>query len=181
MPEEIVMPRLSDTMQEGTIARWLKREGDAVKTGEPLMEVETDKATMELNSYHDGVLAKILLADLRAYQGKLQRDMNSFVSEPMAARRWLDEVVNPGMERAHRAVGGVGEPIQAYCDLLEVRWLLSERAGVDVGDPAALDALSKSSMPPDSAAKMLVAEASTGQMRALSPEVLADLDTDFVD
>src|SRR5437867_8320929 len=63
MPEEIVMPRLSDTMQEGTIARWLKREGDAIKTGEPLMEVETDKATMELNSYHDGTLAKILLDD----------------------------------------------------------------------------------------------------------------------
>ena len=46
MPEEIVMPRLSDTMQEGTIARWAKKEGDAVKTGEVLMEAETDKATM---------------------------------------------------------------------------------------------------------------------------------------
>src|SRR5439155_23568429 len=63
MPEEIVMPRLSDTMQEGTIARGLHREGAAIKTGEPLMEVETDKATMELNSYHDGTLAKILLDD----------------------------------------------------------------------------------------------------------------------
>ncbi len=63
MPEEIVMPRLSDTMQEGTIARWLKKEGDAVKTGDVIMEVETDKATMELNSYHDGILAKILLPD----------------------------------------------------------------------------------------------------------------------
>src|SRR5919199_6921667 len=50
-------------MQEGTIARWRKREGDPVKTGEPIMEVETDKATMELNSYHDGVVAKILLDD----------------------------------------------------------------------------------------------------------------------
>jgi hypothetical protein len=50
-----------------------------------------------------------------------------------------------------------------------------------VGDAVALEALSKSSMPPDSAAKMLVAEASTGQMRALTPAVLADLDTDLVD
>jgi len=57
------MPRLSDTMQEGTIARWLKKEGDAVKTGEVLMEVETDKATMELNSYHDGTLVKVLMGD----------------------------------------------------------------------------------------------------------------------
>jgi pyruvate dehydrogenase E2 component (dihydrolipoamide acetyltransferase) len=63
MPEEIVMPRLSDTMSEGTIARWLKHEGDAVKTGEALMEVETDKATLELQSYHDGTLVKILVGD----------------------------------------------------------------------------------------------------------------------
>ncbi|WP_203991686.1 DUF4032 domain-containing protein [Virgisporangium aurantiacum] len=122
--------------------------------------------------------AKILLADLRAYQGKLQRETSAFISEQIAARRWTDEVLNPGMDRAHKAVGGVGEPIQAYCDLLEVRWLLSERAGEDVGDTVALDALSKSSVPPDSAAKMLVAEASTGQMRALSPGVLAELDPD---
>src|SRR6266508_3131652 len=63
MPEEIVMPRLSDTMSEGTIARWLKKEGDPVKTGEALMEVETDKATLELQSYHDGTLVKILMGD----------------------------------------------------------------------------------------------------------------------
>src|SRR5687767_9906313 len=63
MPEEIVMPRLSDTMTEGTIARWLKKEGDPVKTGESLMEVETDKATLELQSYHDGTLVKILMGD----------------------------------------------------------------------------------------------------------------------
>src|SRR5687768_15657480 len=63
MPEEIVMPRLSDTMSEGTIARWLKKEGDAVKTGEALFEVETDKATLELQSYHDGTLVKILMGD----------------------------------------------------------------------------------------------------------------------
>lgn len=123
--------------------------------------------------------AKILLADLRAYQGKLQHETSAFISEQIAARRWMDEVFTPGMERAHKAVGGVGDPIQAYCDLLEVRWLLSERAGEDVGDPVALDALSKSSVPPDSAAKMLVAEASTGQIQALTPGVLAELDSDL--
>jgi pyruvate dehydrogenase E2 component (dihydrolipoamide acetyltransferase) len=63
MPEEIVMPRLSDTMQEGTISRWVKQEGEEVKTGDVLMEVETDKATLELNSYHDGKLARILIGD----------------------------------------------------------------------------------------------------------------------
>ena len=60
MPEEIVMPRLSDTMEEGTIAQWLKREGDTVHKGEAILEVETDKANMELQAFSDGVIQKIL-------------------------------------------------------------------------------------------------------------------------
>lgn len=55
----ITMPKMSDTMQEGTIAAWLKKEGDEVKSGEIIAEVETDKATMELESYEDGVLLYI--------------------------------------------------------------------------------------------------------------------------
>lgn len=55
----ITMPKMSDTMQEGTIATWLKKVGDAVKSGEIIAEVETDKATMELESYEDGVLLYI--------------------------------------------------------------------------------------------------------------------------
>jgi len=55
----ITMPKMSDTMEEGTIAQWLKKEGDAVKSGDILAEVETDKATMELESYEDGILLYI--------------------------------------------------------------------------------------------------------------------------
>lgn len=55
----ITMPKMSDTMQEGTIAAWLKKVGDPVKSGEIIAEVETDKATMELESYEDGVLLYI--------------------------------------------------------------------------------------------------------------------------
>jgi len=47
----VTMPKMSDTMQEGTISSWLKKVGDVVKTGEIIAEVETDKATMELESY----------------------------------------------------------------------------------------------------------------------------------
>ena len=54
---EIVMPRLSDTMEEGTILRWLKRDGEQVRRGEELVEIETDKATMTYESDQDGVLA----------------------------------------------------------------------------------------------------------------------------
>lgn len=55
----VTMPKMSDTMQEGTIAAWLKKTGDEVKSGEIIAEVETDKATMELESYEDGVLLYI--------------------------------------------------------------------------------------------------------------------------
>src|SRR4051794_35905387 len=57
------MPRLSDTMERGTIARWLVAEGDPVHEGDVLAEIETDKATMELNAYSEGVLLRILVQD----------------------------------------------------------------------------------------------------------------------
>ena len=59
MAEIIRMPRMSDTMTEGVIAAWHKKVGDAVKSGELLAEVETDKATMELESYETGTLLYI--------------------------------------------------------------------------------------------------------------------------
>ena len=59
MAEVILMPKMSDTMEEGVIASWLKKEGDEVSSGDILAEVETDKATMELESYNDGVILHI--------------------------------------------------------------------------------------------------------------------------
>ena len=59
MAEVINMPRLNDTMEEGTLAKWFKKVGDDVKEGEILAEIETDKATMEFESFHDGVLLHI--------------------------------------------------------------------------------------------------------------------------
>ncbi len=61
MPVEILMPALSPTMTEGTLARWLKAEGDAVKSGDVIAEIETDKATMEFEAVDEGVLGKILV------------------------------------------------------------------------------------------------------------------------
>ena len=63
MAEVIRMPRMSDTMEEGNIIGWLKSEGDQVEAGETLAEVETDKATMELDSYTDGVLLHIAVKE----------------------------------------------------------------------------------------------------------------------
>jgi pyruvate dehydrogenase E2 component (dihydrolipoamide acetyltransferase) len=63
MAEVIRMPRMSDTMEEGNIVSWLKEEGDEVESGELLAEVETDKATMELDSFFDGVLLHIAVKE----------------------------------------------------------------------------------------------------------------------
>ena len=63
MPIDILMPALSPTMTEGTLARWLKKEGESVQSGDVLAEIETDKATMEIEAIDEGVLAKILMAD----------------------------------------------------------------------------------------------------------------------
>ena len=63
MAEIIRMPKMSDTMEEGVIASWLKKVGDEIKSGDILAEVETDKATMELESYDDGVLIHIGVKD----------------------------------------------------------------------------------------------------------------------
>ena len=61
MPTEILMPALSPTMEEGTLAKWLVKEGDTVSSGDLLAEIETDKATMEFEAVDEGVIGKILV------------------------------------------------------------------------------------------------------------------------
>ena len=63
MPIEILMPALSPTMEEGTLAKWLVKEGDLVTSGDVIAEIETDKATMEVEAVDEGVLSKILVAE----------------------------------------------------------------------------------------------------------------------
>ncbi len=88
MADVILMPRLSDTMTEGVIAAWHKKVGDAVKKGDLLAEIETDKATMELESYKDGTLlyigvdkgGKLQVDDLLAIVGKQGEDISALIS-----------------------------------------------------------------------------------------------------
>ena len=63
MPIELKMPALSPTMEEGTLAKWLVKEGDTVSSGDLLAEIETDKATMEFEAVDEGVIAKILVPE----------------------------------------------------------------------------------------------------------------------
>jgi pyruvate dehydrogenase E2 component (dihydrolipoamide acetyltransferase) len=102
--EAVLMPRLSDTMTEGVIASWVKNVGDAVKKGEVLAEIETDKATMELESYKDGVLLyqgakageKIQVNDLLCIIGKEGTDVNAIV----AAVKSHSGITNPAVDSA---------------------------------------------------------------------------------
>ena len=63
MPVVLEMPKLSDTMSEGTLLRWVKKEGDALAVGDVVAEIQTDKSLMEMTSFHDGVLHKILVPE----------------------------------------------------------------------------------------------------------------------
>ncbi|CAM3214513.1 pyruvate dehydrogenase complex E1 component subunit beta [Paracoccus nototheniae] len=63
MATEILMPALSPTMEEGTLAKWLKKEGDTVKSGDIIAEIETDKATMEFEAVDEGIMGKLLVAE----------------------------------------------------------------------------------------------------------------------
>ncbi|MBC8396702.1 2-oxo acid dehydrogenase subunit E2 [Flavobacteriaceae bacterium] len=88
MAEIINMPRLSDTMEEGVVAKWLVNEGDTIKEGDILAEIETDKATMEFESFHDGVLLHIGIKEgetaavdtLLAIVGEKDEDISGLLS-----------------------------------------------------------------------------------------------------
>src|ERR1051326_4267789 len=93
MATKVIMPKLSPTMEEGQISRWLKKEGDQVAMGEPLAEIDTDKATMEMQALANGVLRKIIvnegqsapLGQLTAIIGEPQKDTPSLWSDPPPA------------------------------------------------------------------------------------------------
>ena len=76
MPVEILMPALSPTMTEGKLAKWLKNEGDKVSSGDIVAEIETDKATMEVEAVDEGTLGKILVAagGVRIHRAARQAD-----------------------------------------------------------------------------------------------------------
>src|SRR6266481_5078282 len=94
MPTQVVMPKLSPTMEEGQLARWLKKEGDKVSIGEPLAEIDTDKATMEMQALASGVLRKIIvhegesvpLGQIIAIIGEPDEDISGMLEKAGAAK-----------------------------------------------------------------------------------------------
>ena len=99
MPTELKMPALSPTMEEGTLAKWLVKEGDAVKSGDILAEIETDKATMEFEAVDEGTIAKILVPE---------GTDSVKVGAPIAILAGEGEDVTPSPQRGEG--GGEGAP-----------------------------------------------------------------------
>jgi pyruvate dehydrogenase E1 component subunit beta len=121
MPTEILMPALSPTMEEGKLVKWLVREGDSVRAGDVIAEIETDKATMEVEAAEDGKLGKILVAEgtehvpvnrpiaLLLVDGEGAAEVSSLETRPAAAPQ--DEVRAPRTAFAPRAEGGAQAPV----------------------------------------------------------------------
>jgi hypothetical protein len=84
--------------------------------------------------------AQLLLNDLREYSAWLEHDLGRQVSEAEGAERWLHGVLEPSLRELVPAIGIGRDPLQAYCDVLEQKWIQSELLGIDVGLAAAMDA-----------------------------------------
>lgn len=127
MEEVVLMPRLSDTMTEGVIASWQKNVGDAVKKGEVLAEIETDKATMELESYKDGILLyqgaqpgeKILVNDLLCIIGKEGLDVAGIVAAVKAGAGSTSSVAAPAPASSPALVASSPAPSSAAAPVSE--------------------------------------------------------------
>src|SRR5210317_175819 len=89
MATEILMPALSPTMEEGTLAKWLVKEGDTVSSGDIMAEIETDKATMEFEAVDEGVIGKILVEE-----GTEGVKVNTAIAVLLAEGENMDDVDN---------------------------------------------------------------------------------------
>jgi pyruvate dehydrogenase E2 component (dihydrolipoamide acetyltransferase) len=162
MATQVVMPKLSPTMEEGQLARWLKNEGDRVSVGEPLAEIDTDKATMEAQALTTGVLRKILvqagatvpLGQVIAIIGEADEDISALVSKAesgeaaAANKKSIEENVEAGQDGAQRELAGVvveGERTQATIEGAPL-------AGDTGGQPSGGGAQSPPAQPPAQAA-----------------------------
>jgi pyruvate dehydrogenase E2 component (dihydrolipoamide acetyltransferase) len=123
MATQVVMPKLSPTMEEGQLSRWLKKEGDKVSMGEPLAEIDTDKATMEMQALSNGVLRKILVAEGEsaplgqpiAVIGEADEDISEFLKAApakQAAPKAVEETAKPPETDAAPAVEQTEAPAE---------------------------------------------------------------------
>ncbi|RGP40615.1 Dihydrolipoyllysine-residue succinyltransferase [Altererythrobacter insulae] len=119
MAIELKMPALSPTMEEGTLAKWLKQEGDTIEPGDIIAEIETDKATMEFEAIDDGVISKILVAEgtenvavgtvIAELEGE-GSEASASQPDPAPAAATVDDVPGEGKDEGRDEPGGVSAP-----------------------------------------------------------------------
>lgn len=118
MATQIVMPKLSPTMEEGQLSRWLKKEGDKVSMGEPLAEIDTDKATMEMQALANGVLRKILIQEGESAPlgqpigiiGEPDEDISALLEKAKATPTTAAPATDPPTEKPTAAPEPTSEP-----------------------------------------------------------------------
>ncbi|MFT5860393.1 MAG: pyruvate dehydrogenase E2 component (dihydrolipoamide acetyltransferase) [Flavobacteriaceae bacterium] len=145
MAEIILMPQLSDTMTEGVVAEWNKKVGDTVENGELLAEIETDKATMEFESYYDGVLLHIGVAKgegvpvntLLAIIGEKGEDISKLLEEAKNASSTEEDKVEEKKESAPAPVAMAVEKVSAPVVSAPVQAAVSESNGRVFASPLA--------------------------------------------
>jgi pyruvate dehydrogenase E2 component (dihydrolipoamide acetyltransferase) len=141
------MPKLSDTMEEGRILRWLKREGDPIETGQALAEVETDKATVEMEAYANGTIRKLIavegqfakVGELIAIIGATGEDVSSLLPAAGAVARVEATAVPPSTAAARPAqataapASGAPTPTGRSLKASPLALRMAAEAGLDVG------------------------------------------------
>ncbi len=145
MAEKVLMLALSPTMEEGTVVKWLKKEGDAVKNGDILCEVETDKATMDYESIQEGILLKIVVGEGRAAKveqaiaiiGKKGEDFSALLAEIEKGAPSPGSSATAGAGGAQAALsaadfGGSVETGNGRVKSSPLARLLAQEAGVDI-------------------------------------------------
>ena len=123
MATKVIMPKLSPTMEEGQISRWLKKEGDKVSMGEPLAEIDTDKATMEMQALANGVLRKILIGEGQS------APLGQIIAVIVLRKTRPDLKVVPG-QHYHYAIARHGARVEFFIDGV---------LALDLDDPAPLE------------------------------------------
>jgi pyruvate dehydrogenase E2 component (dihydrolipoamide acetyltransferase) len=140
MPVQLTMPRLSDTMEAGTIVRWNVKEGDTVSSGDVVADVETDKATMEMPVFDDGVVAKILVHPGTQVKVGTPIAVIATEGEDVAAAAASGAAVQSRAPAAEVAVASPGAPASAHQQAAPVKVELLDdsalRAAVDAAKPA---------------------------------------------
>jgi pyruvate dehydrogenase E2 component (dihydrolipoamide acetyltransferase) len=139
MATQVVMPKLSPTMEEGQLSRWLKKEGDKVSMGEPLAEIETDKATMEMQALANGVLRKILINE----------GESAPLGQPIAIIGEPDEDISALLKTAAEKAPASAKP--------------AEPAGPTATEPTAIEPTATEPKAPEAATEEVAAKVTTSE------------------